>query len=435
MAADTIFALSSGAGAAGVAVIRISGPRAGAVITSLCGDCPAPRAAALRLLRDPADGAEIDSAVVLFFPAPRSFTGEEVAELQLHGSLGVIRRITSILAGLEGLRAADAGEFSRRALANGKLDLIEVEALSDLLAAETVMQAKLARRYQRDLRAAAARWREGLLSVLALTEAYIDFSDEDDVANQIDSDSEQELGDLQKEIASAAAGLAVAERIRRGFRIAIMGPPNAGKSSLLNALAARDVAITSPTPGTTRDAIEVHLELAGLPVVLVDTAGLRDALDPVEQEGVQRAHRAGEDADLVLWLSPADGPQECPFADALIATSKSDLMDSDPERLSLMSISTRDGTGLPELVGELRERARTAVGDSAGALIVASQRQAAELGLAADALGRARRCGGDVLELRAEELRSACRALDRLTGRIGYEEVLGAIFSRFCVGK
>jgi tRNA modification GTPase len=436
MASDTIFALSSGSGAAGIAIIRISGPAVRAVLGLLVGGAPSARRAVLRDVLNPVSREKIDSGVILFFPGPNSFTGEDLAELQVHGSLAVIRQILRSLGGMPGLRAADAGEFSYRAFTNGKMDLIEIEALGDLLAAETEAQARLARVYQQNLRLAAARWREALVSVLSLTEAYIDFSDEGDVGEEIDSTAEREIESLALEIEETIKGLSTAERIRRGYRIAVLGPPNAGKSSLINALANRDIAITSPIPGTTRDTIEVHLDLKGLPVILIDTAGLRESHDPLELAGIERAKAAAVNADLVVWLSPAADAVTSPFANAFVVLSKSDEIDSDTDRSNgNLHISSTTGQGLNELIVSLQGHAAQSLHVDAEAILVGHERQASELQLAASALRRAARETQAALEIRAEELRVARMHLDRLTGRIAYDEVLGAIFSRFCIGK
>lgn len=437
LAVDTIFALSTGFGASGIAVVRLSGPRAFEAAARLCGPLPEARRAGLRVLRDPADGGEIDSGLVLAFPAPTTFTGEDLVELQVHGSLAVIRRLLRVLGEMPGLRAAEAGEFTHRAFLNGRMDLIEAEALGDLLAAETEVQASFARRYQNRLRQAAQLWRSQLIDSLALVEAYIDFADEDDVGSATDSPAEQEIRALRDAIASALEGLGRGERIRRGFRVAIIGAPNAGKSSLLNALAARDVAITSPIPGTTRDAIEVHLDLDGFPVLLTDTAGIRATTDEIEALGIDRARRAAAAADLVLQLV---APGEVPLPDiagTITLRSKGDLIDSDAlSEQAFPIISARTGQGISELVGLLKERAHEALAFNEGeGVAVAHARQAAELRGAVAALDRALACPVADLEVMAENLRLAARFLDRLTGRIDHEEVLGAIFSRFCIGK
>jgi tRNA modification GTPase len=435
MVDDSIFALSTGSGAAGIAVIRASGPAVRPALMALCGAVPPPRQAALRRIVDPGTGEEIDSGVILFFPGPRSFTGEDLAEFQVHGSLAVLRQLMRCLAAL-GLRAAEAGEFSRRAFINGKMDLIDIEALGDLLSAETEAQARLSRVYRRNLQDAAQGWRQRLLDALAITEAFIDFADEGDVSDRIDSQTERDIRTLMDDIARAALSLKAGERMRRGCRIVIAGPPNAGKSSLLNALAARDVAITSPIPGTTRDTIEVHLDLKGYPVVLIDTAGLRESSDPVETLGIQRAFSAAAAADLVLWLTASDAYENPPFDQALVIRTKVDLIDSRVEQTSdSLVISTRTGDGLEKLMEVLASRARELLDQGGDAVLVAHERQAAELNGAVGALQRAVAATMVDLEIRAEELRQAGRYLDRLVGRIHHEEVLGAIFSRFCIGK
>lgn len=436
MAGDTIFALSTASGAAGIAIIRVSGPGSRFALERLCGSVPVARMATVRTIREPETGEIIDSGVILFFPNPGSFTGEDLAELQVHGSLAVIRQILGCLGRMPEFRAAEAGEFTQRAFFRGKMDLIEVEALGDLLAAETAAQARLAQLQRLNLRAAAKRWRTNLIEILSLTEAYIDFSDEGDVGEAIDSSAEQEIRDLARDISQALAALETGERIRRGYRIAVLGPPNAGKSSLVNVLAARDVAITSTIPGTTRDTIEVHLDLRGLPVVLIDTAGLRDTDDAIERLGVERATHAAAEADLVLWLSAPDASEPCPFGDALGVKTKADLLDSYPLQESMSpAISTRTGAGISALIDELHRRAEISMHIGSESILVAHARQASELHHAILALGRAQQHRSEHLELRAEELRLAKGFLDRLTGRIGYDEILGSIFSKFCIGK
>ena len=436
MAQDTIYALSTAYGAAGVAVIRVSGPAARDAALRLCGVVPSPRLATLRTIRDPRTGNEIDSAVLLFFPSPASFTGEDVVEFQTHGSVAVCRQVLRCLGEL-GLRAAEAGEFSLRAFHNGKMDLVDVEALGDLLSAETEAQLRLTRIQRSNLHQAAGRWRALLLEALALTEAHIDFADEEDVVSRVDDSTGDLLATLQREIGAAIQTMTFGERLRRGVRVAIAGPPNAGKSSLLNALAARDVAITSPVPGTTRDVIEVHLDLSGFPVVLVDTAGLRESIDEIEAIGIERAHTAIEAADLVLWLTGMDQLLECPYPDALVVRTKADLIDSDSNRSQVpeLQISVRSGFGMDLLVSRLTDSVKALLGGNLDLVIVAHERQAGELRMASEALQIASGFPIDVLELRAEELRRASRFLDRLTGRIDHDEVLGAIFSRFCIGK
>src|SRR3954466_11322628 len=299
----TIFALSSGRPPAAIAVVRVSGPRAGDAITALGGKLPEPRRAALRRLRH--DGALLDEALVLWFPGPATETGEDMAELHLHGGRAVVAAVLAALGKLEGFRPAEAGEFTRRAFANGRLDLTAVEGLGDLVFAETEAQrAQAMRQFSGALGHRADAWRSRLIEALALIEARIDFSDQD-VPDDLISPALHVARELVEDIEKALADEHRGERLREGLTVAIAGPPNAGKSSLLNRLARRDVAIVSPTPGTTRDVIEVHLDLAGYPVTLLDTAGVRASKDPVEQEGVRRAKARAEAADLVLWVEEA----------------------------------------------------------------------------------------------------------------------------------
>ena len=299
----TIFALSSGRPPAAIAVIRISGPRAGDALKALGGKIPEPRKAALARVRDPHTQELIDEALALWFPAPHSETGEDVAELQLHGGRAVIAAVLAALAHIEGLRPAEAGEFTRRAFENGKLDLTAVEGLADLVMAETQGQRRQAFRQMKGLLGTRAEtWRQRLIQALALVEARIDFSDEADVPDNLLAPALAIARELETEIAEALADGGRGERLREGLVVAIAGPPNAGKSTLLNRLAKREAAIVSPYAGTTRDVIEVHLDLGGWPVTLLDTAGIRETDDPVEREGVRRARERAAGADLVLWV-------------------------------------------------------------------------------------------------------------------------------------
>ena len=306
---STIFALSSGRPPAAIAVVRVSGPRAGVALEKLIGRLPEPRKAALARVRDPASGEVIDEALALWFPAPRSETGEDVAELQLHGGQAVIAGVLDALAMIEGCRPAEAGEFTRRAFENGRLDLTAVEGLADLIAAETQAQRRLAFRQLKGLIGDRAEaWRRRLIEALALVEARIDFSDEADVPEDLLGPALHAAQQLRDEIAGVLADGRRGERLRDGLVVAIAGPPNAGKSTLLNRLARREAAIVSPYAGTTRDVIEVHLDLDGYPVTLLDTAGIRDSDEPVEQEGVRRARERAAAADLVLWvIDPSAG--------------------------------------------------------------------------------------------------------------------------------
>lgn len=433
---ETIFALSSGRGAAGIAVIRVSGPGTLDALRAIAGGTPPARCAALRTLRDPETGDRVDRGLVLFFPGPDSVTGEDVAEFHVHGGIGVIRALLGILAGLPGFKAAEAGEFSRRAFFAGKMDLVEVEVLGDLLAAETAIQARMIQRLEGRLHDAVSIWRQRLMDALALTEAYIDFSDEADVGSEIDSDSQQQLLALASAFRQAAQAVETGERIRMGYRVAIMGAPNAGKSTLLNALAKRDVAITSDIPGTTRDLIEVHLDVKGIPVTLVDTAGIRETVDPVEAIGVGRAEAAGRAADLVLWLVPVSEPDIGPVpGGAWIVRTMTDRVDSYPVQIDQRYVSAVSGQGLGDLLDSVAKCAETALGIGNESVVAMNMRQASALLGGASALEKAARHGSSTLELRAEELRQAAACLDRLVGRIDAEDILGSIFARFCIGK
>jgi tRNA modification GTPase len=434
MRAETIFALSTAQGRAGVAVIRVSGPGARLAAQSLLGAIPRPRLAQFTAIRDPGTQLLIDHGLILFFPGPSSFTGEDVLEFQIHGSIAVVKRLLSALADIEGCRPADAGEFSRRAFLNGKLGLLEIEALSDLLAAETEMQRQLAVDGSSWLRSRSEVWRQSILDLRAHVEAQIDFADEGDVQDRLDSDTEQNILTFADEIDSILQRLRVGERIRQGYRVAVLGPPNAGKSSLVNALVDRDIAIVSALPGTTRDSIEATLDLDGLPVVLVDTAGIRDAsADLIEQEGIRRAFLAAQKADLVIWTCPVDSPVECPDPGFMIVRTKADLAAG--FEFDDLAVSAHTGQGFAGLVARLKDRALEGNQGAALRALIAHERQASALRLASRSLRSAAAHSGKTLDLRAEELRVATQALDGLVGRIHQEEILGAIFSRFCIGK
>lgn len=442
---DTIFALSSGAGRAGVAVIRVSGPRAASSLSALTGGLPEPRRATLRVLRD--DGGEaLDQALVLWFPAPASFTGEDVAELHVHGGRAVVSGVMSALGEMPGLRPAEAGEFARRAFANGRLDLIEVEGLADLIDAETEAQRRQAlRQLEGAAGAVYEEWRAELIDGLALAEAGIDFVDEDDVPASIGMELSGRIASLADRMRLALADGRRGEMLREGVEVVIAGPPNAGKSSLLNWLARREVAIVSEIPGTTRDALEVRLDLAGVPVTLVDTAGLREAADTIEAEGVRRALRRAERADLVLWLCEAGARAEAlPVGELSVwrIASKADLHAGGPcadepaeclfgeeNRISVVS-----GEGLGALVARLEAWVAERVGG--GDALITRARHRAELERALSALDRAVAVDYDSdPELVAEDLRAAATAIGRIVGRVDVEDVLDAIFAGFCIGK
>ena len=435
---DTICALATAPGRAGIAVIRISGPAAGDALRALCGHLPAPRHASLRTFKDPGSAEVLDRGLALWLPGPSSFTGEDIAELHIHGGRAVVGRVIDALLSLKGLRLAVPGEFARRAFENGRLDLTEVEGLADLIAAETEAQARQAiAQTEGGARVVYEAWREELVKAQALAEAGLDFADEADAAAaavQADVIAAKLLGAISKRLAERRG-----ERLRDGFRVVIAGPPNVGKSSLLNTLAKRDVAIVSEEAGTTRDVIEVHLDLGGLPVIVTDTAGIREAEGAIEAEGVRRTLARIEDADLVLWMVDATAPQWEPKSAQIPANAahirilnKVDLVKS-PQIADGVALSAKTGEGVAELVEILYTRAGEglAVGEPA---VITRARHRIELKAAAEALGRFREERGGP-ELKAEELRLAARHLGRLTGRIDVEEVLGAIFSEFCIGK
>jgi len=445
----TIFALSSGRPPAAIAVVRVSGPRAADAITALGGTIPEPRRAGLRRLRD--GDTLIDEALVLWFPGPKTETGEDMVELHLHGGRAVIAAVLAALGKLPGFRPAEAGEFTRRAFANGRLDLTAVEGLADLVFAETEAQrAQAMRQLTGALGGRADAWRTRLIEALALIEARIDFSDQD-VPDDLVSPALHVARQLSEEIGETLADEHRGERLREGLVIAIAGPPNAGKSSLLNRLARREAAIVSPYAGTTRDVIEVHLDLGGYPVTLLDTAGVRESDDPVEQEGVRRARARAGAADLVLWVVEGGAPSSKQVQRTAPTTSlttevknewiiqnKIDLSAerAQPEnRTGNFAISALTGEGIEQLVSDLAAFARTALQVAEPALvtrerhrIALQQTQAALLRALAVASS-----GGE--ELIAEELRLAARELGRLTGRVDVEDVLDVIFRDFCIGK
>src|SRR6266436_5122422 len=371
MERDTIFALSSGRPPAAIAVIRISGPRARVALEQLIGRVPQPRRASLARVRDPKTGAIIDEALALWFPAPNSETGEDMAELQVHGGRAVIAAVLAALAKVAGLRHAEAGEFTRRAFENGRMDLTAVEGLADLVAAETEAQRRQAYQQLRGLLGERAEtWRQRLIEALALVEAGIDFSDEDDVPEDMMAHALELIRPLTEEISKAGAGQG--ERLREGLRVAIAGPPNAGKSTLFNRLARREAAIVSPFPGTTRDVLELHLDLGGYPVTVLDTAGIRETNDPVEREGVRRASEQAASADLVLWVTDATEMkwrtlqrpliQAPPESTAWLVVNKMDLVAEEERRRTesqfkreevVNLVSSTTGAGVDELVNAL----------------------------------------------------------------------------------
>lgn len=427
----TIVALSSGAGRAGVAVVRVSGERVRFVLETIAGIVPKARKAAYRALRDH-DGVVIDHGLVLFFPAPASFTGEDVAEFHIHGSRAVLSRLLSVLTALPGLRMAEAGEFTRRAFEAGKLDLAAVEGLADLIDSETEWQRKQAlRQMEGALGRAAGEWRSALIKAMTLLEAEIDFSDESDVGGPLIADAVAAAQATLASLRSALGSFEAGERVREGFVVVLAGPPNAGKSSLLNALARRDVAIVSPIAGTTRDAIEVRLDLGGIPVVLVDTAGLRESSDAIEAEGVRRARQRVAHADLVLSLRSPDSEAEQSQGDDLVVATMTDL--GGTARPGEIGVSAATGAGLPELIDTIAVRLGKL--SQAEPALVTRERQRVAVADAVVAIERAAMLPHEQPELIAEELRLAVRALERLIGKVDVEDVLDSLFSGFCIGK
>jgi tRNA modification GTPase len=431
---DTIFARATPPGRSGVAIIRLSGPSAPEAVSRLAGRLPPPRMAGLRRLRDPASGETIDEALVLIFPGPGSFTGETVAEIQCHGSMAVLRRIEGLLAAAPGLRPAEPGEFTRRALENGRLDLTQVEGLADLLNAETEAQLRQARfNAEGGMRAMAASWRDRVINALARIEAVIDFVDEG-LDDTLLEPAAAEVRQLCDETECALAGSQAAERIREGFRVAICGVPNVGKSTLLNRIAGREAAITSHHPGTTRDSVEIHVEIGGLPVTFIDTAGLRDAADPVERIGIDRAGDIIRSSDLRIHLVERAKDADATHVQEgdIVALCKADLRPGATDGLAVSGLS---GEGVDRLLDRVREvLSRRAATASA----IANDRQRHAVGAFRSSL-RAALCAlppevGQP-EIAAHHLAEALHALDSLTGRVDVERVLDSIFRNFCIGK
>ncbi|WP_170786187.1 tRNA uridine-5-carboxymethylaminomethyl(34) synthesis GTPase MnmE [Ruegeria lacuscaerulensis] len=427
---DTIFALASAQGKAGVAVIRLSGPLAHSAVRDLTGGELPARGMNLRTLRGP-DGSRLDNGLVLTFHAPASFTGEDVAELQIHGSTASVNAVMRCLSDTDGLRLAEPGEFTRRALENGKMDLTQVEGLADLIDAETEAQRKQAQTILAGgLGQLAERWRRDLIRAASLLEAVIDFADEEvptDVTPEVRALVEGVMSDLMRE----AEGVKIAERIRTGFEVAIVGLPNAGKSTLLNALAGREAAITSEYAGTTRDVIEVRMDLDGLPVTLLDTAGLRETEDHVESLGIALAKKRAEAADMRVFLTADPSELDVQFqSDDIQVFPKSDLRDEGEN-----GISGKTGHGVDALVARI-SRILSSRTTTSG--ISTRERHRVALINAQQALNAAisvLESGPDLYDIAAEEMRTAIRTLESLVGRIGVEDLLDEIFSSFCLGK
>ncbi len=437
---ETIYALSSAGGRAGVAVIRVSGPAVSDVVEALTGGkSPPPREAALRRLVDPANGAALDRALVIRFAGPHSFTGEDVAEFHVHGGRAVVEGVLSALGRLSDLRAALPGEFTRRAFENGKLDLTEAEGLADLIDAETEAQRRQAlRQMEGALGQLYEGWRGRLIRVLAYAEAEIDFADEDipgDLMKRLGPEIEALAGEIQSHLDDGRRG----ERLREGVEVAIVGPPNVGKSSLLNRLAGRDAAIVSDEAGTTRDVLEVRLDLGGVPVTLADTAGLREAEGAIEKEGIRRGLAKAQSADMRLVMVAAkrgggvEGDFDLAQSGDLRIVNKADMGDGVSGALAISALT---GAGIEALVAALTERVSALFGASEHPVITrARHREGLEACVVE--LGRARaglmeeRSG----ELVAEDLRLAARSLGRITGRVDVEDLLDVVFRDFCIGK
>ena len=448
---QTIFALSSGRPPSAISIVRVSGPQAGLALTSLAGQIPAPRVATRALLRD-ANQQPIDDAVVLWFPGPASATGEDVAEFHVHGGRAILAALFAALSALDNLRTAEPGEFTRRGFENGKLDLTEAEGLDDLIHADTDRQRRQALRQLKGLLGDRARdWRTQIIEASALIEAGIDFSDEGDVPAELIAPALAKIKVLLGEIRAVLAAQGHGERLREGLVVAIAGPPNVGKSTLINQLARREVAIVSPHAGTTRDVIEVQLDLDGYPVTVIDTAGIRETDDPVEQEGVRRARARAAEADLVLWL--VDTPHEKNLDESATpiwvvrnkidldvvrsdATNPGQLVDVTEQGRGRaeFGISASRGDGIQELIAALIAFAQNYFGGGEGGLI-SRERQRKLLEETVVSLQRSLGVIEQGDELAAEELRVAARALGRLLGRVDVEDLLDVIFRDFCIGK
>lgn len=426
MSADTIFALSSGRPPAAVSIIRISGPMAHAAGVQLARRLPAPRRTALRVLRNAA-GEMLDEALVLRFDGPASSTGEDIVEFQCHGSRAVVDAVLAELASISGLREAAPGEFTRRAFENGRIDLTEAEGLADLLEAETESQRKAALAMaEGGLRRQVDIWQQRVLELSARAEASIDYVDDDGV--DPDPGLILDCTALGDELSSWLDRPRV-EPLKDGIRVVVAGPPNAGKSSLINAISGQERAIVTAIPGTTRDHIEVPLSIAGVPVLLTDTAGLRDTADPIERIGVDRAQQIADGADIVVWMGK---PQDAPSARSLLRVhGRCDLPDRQQAPEGSLPVSSASAQGIPALLEKIGWLARQLL--PAEGVLALNRRQAAHVEEARDALQYC--TGASDIVLIAESLRTARRAFDRLTGRAGVEDFLDALFGRFCLGK
>ena len=434
---STIFALSSGSGRAGIAVVRLTGPDSGAATMALAGALPKPRLASVRQLRA-ADGTVIDEAMVLWFPGPHSSTGEDVAEFHIHGSPAVLEALLGELAKFPGLRLAAPGEFTKRSFENGKLDLVEVEGLADLLSATGEAQRRLAmRQFLGETSAVYKNWRHAIIAALALHEAAIDFVDEEDVADKARVAAGPVLVALRDELQDALVKAAQNAAIRSGLRLVIAGAPNVGKSSLLNALVGREAAIVSPLAGTTRDVVEAQIMFEGLPLTLADTAGLRSITDDaIEQIGIDRAMVAATEADILVWVTAPDVADEVgpPRQPDVIVANKADLESIRSKNDSIIAASVKTGAGLNHLREALKKMIHLRLSGVEDAVVVRQRHQTAvaeSIRLLNDCIDFPNRPH----ELVAEDLRKAALALGSITGHVDVEDLLAKIFSEFCIGK
>ena len=439
---STIFALSSAPGRAAIAVVRVSGTRAGAVIDQMAPPRPIDRMSGVRRIRHPESGETLDQGVIIWLAGPKTDTSEDIAEFHVHGGIAIVRSVLSAIGSLPGCRLAEPGEFTRRAFENGKIDLAQAEARADLVDAETEAQRRQAlRQMSGALSSLYDGWRSQLIEASSLVEAAIDFSDELDVANVALDRAHGLSKNLRAAIAAHLEDGNRGEILREGFRVVLAGAPNVGKSSLLNALARRDAAIVSEEEGTTRDVIEVRLDLEGLPIVISDTAGIRDAQGSVERDGVRRTMASARDAELVIWLSDATAPEVKPpgeIADrgkgVLHVANKIDLPDASKICCDGLAISAKTGAGIDGLSGRLASLARERIGDVEAPPITRA-RHRENLSTCLASLDTFLSSVPGEIELRAEDLRRATYALGRITGRVDVEDLLGQVFSRFCIGK
>ncbi len=442
MERSTIYALSSGAVPSGVAIVRMSGPKVRFVFETMVGHVPSPRKADFRRIYFPGTKNLIDQGVILYFQEPKSFTGEDCGEFQIHGGQAVVSALLNALGSVDGLVAAEAGEFSKRAFENGNLDLVELEGLSDLVSSKTEMQRQLALNQSTGLTSELYNgWRATIIELRSNIEAAIDFSEEDDVPDVLDEYLSRAIRSLISDIEHHAAGSSVGEIIRSGYTVTLMGPPNSGKSSLLNALAKREVSIVSPTPGTTRDIVEVHLDLDGYELIVSDTAGIRQSVEEVEKEGIRRALGRAIDTDLIIWLWPVDAEHSNMYelkdvdkSKIVVVRSKSDLTNDERFASGTVYTSTLVARGISDLIEEMRIRV-SELGNRQDDLLVSRKRHLDSLILAVAYLREIVSETDMDADLVSENLRLASTQLDRIVGRIDVEDLLDTIFSRFCIGK